>query len=141
MKFDTEIEVEYDCPFRFGLLNVSERLKGSSKDRYHLDALSYLSRDDWVLALDALRFNCIVAALQRNDPELTSVHPFTNQGIDGITAEGVIALCSALEVNSFVQNLELKNFEMKCGASLSRMLMLNSSLVKAELSGEKLIES
>lgn len=120
------------------MLNVIERLKGGLKDRYYLDALSYRSRDDWVAALDALSFNCTVAALQRNNPVLTSVRLFQDS-----TADGVIAVCGALEGNSCVHNLELKCFDATggLGASLSHMLMRNSSLVKVELSGEMLIES
>ena len=55
---------------------MQELLKGNSKEHYHLDALTRDARDDWVAVFEALRFNCIIAALQRNDSAVTTVFQF-----------------------------------------------------------------
>jgi hypothetical protein len=130
------------------LFYVSERLKGNSKEHYHLDALTCDARDDWVAAFQALRLNCIIAALQRNDPAVTAVgHDF-----DAEDAEDCIAFCSALVGNSNVvkTSLSFRGFRsipgfvdqpIECGASVSQMLRRNSSLLDVKLSGEMMLES
>ena len=54
-----------------------------------MDALTRDARDDWVAAFEALRFNCIIAALQRNDSAVTTVFQFESD------AESCSALCGA----------------------------------------------
>jgi hypothetical protein len=132
--------------YKIGLLYVSQRLKGNSKEHYHLDALTRDARDDWVAAFKALRFNCIVALLQQNDPAVTAVFPFVTYihfnfiKID-IDTEACIALCSALAGNSRVVELKQDFAGIECGAAVSQMLQRNSSLLRVELSGEIMLES
>ncbi len=101
-----------------------------------MDALTCDARDDWVAAFQALRSNFIIAAVQRNDPAVTSVYP-------GFDAEECIALCSALVGNSNVVKWKQRSlFESEeCTTAVLQMLRRNSSLLDVQLSGEMMLET